>query len=164
MSVNTYDIDCVAARLKAARGDTSQEALAARAGIKQAAYSNYERGNRDMPLGVACRVAAALSVDLRWLALGDVPDPAEDTKPAQSAPPDHRLARLLTWVEEWWAGNDADHRAWLYVDLQRQYPAFSEWLRAGIRGGAAQRLVQRLGWRVIVATPVEQTDSEGAVK
>lgn len=41
---------------------------------------------------------------VRTAGLEPKPDALEDVMPEQAPAPDHRLARLLTWIEEWWVG------------------------------------------------------------
>lgn len=67
-------------------------------------------------------------------------DPVEDALPAQPVAPDHRLARLLTWIEDWWSGNDPDRRVWFYEDLRQRYPAFEGWLQTRMTGGRRRDL------------------------
>ena len=123
MSVTTYveekstcGVKGVAGRLRQLRGTTSQEAFARRTGIKQAAYSNYERGLREIPLSTASRIADALSIDLVWLLIGVQLDCASARDP--------RLAEMLAWLaNEWEAHNDHGRES-----LRRRFEAaFPEW-------------------------------------
>ena len=69
------------AELRTARGWTQPE-LARRAGTAVTSISKLERGERSPSLELACRLAAALGVDLNSLSV-----PAADTTPAERGRP-----------------------------------------------------------------------------
>ena len=116
--VNTYGISGIPSRLRYLRGARSQTEFSELCGINQSAYSNYERGIREIPLSAASRIAEALSVDLAWLLIG---------VPSGAMPPsghELRLSEMLAWLAgEWEAHNDHGR-----ARLRRRFQtAFPEW-------------------------------------
>ena len=94
------------------------------AGINQSAYSNYERGSREIPLRVAAKIAEVLSIDLAWLLIGvpsDAVSPSLDDPPSGHEP---RLAEILAWLAGEWEAHNNHGRA----RLRRRFEtAFPEW-------------------------------------
>ena len=96
-------------------------------GINQSAYSNYERGIRELPLSTASKIAEVLSIDLAWLLIGvpsDAVSRSLDDPPSGHEPP---LAEMLAWLAgEWEAHNDHGR-----TRLRRRFEtAFPEWGKA----------------------------------
>ena len=97
--------------------------------INQSAYSNYERGVRELPLSTASKIAEVLSIDLAWLLIGvpsDVVPRSLDDPPSGHEP---RLAEMLVWLAgEWEAHNDHGR-----ARLRRRFEtAFPEWEKAAV--------------------------------
>ena len=102
----------------------SQMQFAKRTGIKQSAYSNYERGARELPLSAASQIAIALSVDLAWLLVGVPSEATLRSLGAADAVRDQRLAEMLAWLANEWEAHNEHGRASL---RQRFDAAFPEW-------------------------------------
>ena len=92
--------------------------------INQSAYSNYERGVRELPLSTASKIAEVLSIDLAWLLIGVPSDVV--SRPSDGPPPGYEphLAEMLAWLAgEWEAHNDHGR-----ARLRRRFEtAFPEW-------------------------------------
>ena len=114
--LNTHGVNGIPARLRQLRGGVSQAAFAERTGIKQAAYSNYERGLREIPLSIAVKIAEALSIDLVWLLIG--------VSRGSISARDARLAEMLAWLTHEWEAHNEHGRERL---RRRFVAAFPEW-------------------------------------
>ena len=117
-------VEGVPRRLRELRADMSQVRFASRTGIKQSAYSNYERGARELPLSAASQIAEALSVDLAWLLVGVSGEAMLRSLGAADAVRDPRLAEMLVWLATEWEAHNEHGRASL---KQRFEAAFPEW-------------------------------------
>ena len=117
-------VDGVPSRLRALRGKMSQIQFAERTGITQSAYSNYERGARELPLSTASHIANVLSVDLAWLLVGVPSDAMLRSLGAADAVRDPRLAEMLLWLANEWEAHNEHGRASL---RERFEAAFPEW-------------------------------------
>ena len=117
-------IEGVPRRLRELRADMSQMQFAERTGITQSAYSNYERGARELPLSVASQIAEALSVDLAWLLVGVPSEAMLRSLGAADAVRDPRLAEMLAWLATEWEAHNEHGR----TSLRRRFDAaFPEW-------------------------------------
>lgn len=102
----------------------SQTTFSRLTGIKQSAYSNYERGTREIPLTTAVKIAEKLSIDLAWLLIGVPGDTVARVADDPPAAHDPRLAEMLVWLSGEWAAHNEHGRA----QLRRRFEtAFSEW-------------------------------------
>ena len=102
----------------------SQMQFAERTGITQSAYSNYERGARELPLSAASQISEALSVDLAWLLVGVPSEAMLRSLGAADAVRDPRLAEMLAWLAIEWEAHNEHGRA----SLRRRFDAaFPEW-------------------------------------
>ena len=117
-------VDEVPSRLRELRGDMSQIQFAERTGLTQSAYSNYERGARELPLSAASHIAEVLSVDLAWLLVGVPSDAMLRSLGAPDAVRDPRLAEILVWLASEWEAHNEHGRASL---RERFETAFPEW-------------------------------------
>ena len=116
----------VPGRLRELRGNQSQMEFAERTGLTQSAYSNYERGARELPLSAASHIAEVLSVDLAWLLVGVPSEAMLRSLGVADSIRDPRLAELLSWLATEWASHNEHGRASL---RQRFEAAFPEWTR-----------------------------------
>jgi transcriptional regulator with XRE-family HTH domain len=41
---------------------------------------------------------------------------------------DYRLRHLVRWLEAFFEDSDEDKKTWIYVEMQRVFPEFSEWI------------------------------------
>ena len=98
--------------------------FAERTGLTQSAYSNYERGVRELPLSVASQIARVLSVDLAWLLIGVPSEAMLRSIGADDAVRDPRLAEMLAWLATEWEAHNEHGRTSL---RQRFDAAFPEW-------------------------------------
>ena len=105
----------------------SQMEFATRTGLTQSAYSNYERGARELPLSAASHIAEVLSVDLAWLLVGVPSEAMLRSLGAADAVRDPRLAEMLAWLATEWEAHNEHGRASL---RQRFEAAFPEWSTA----------------------------------
>ena len=117
-------VEEVPRRLRELRGDMSQIQFAERTGLTQSAYSNYERGARELPLSAASHIAKVLSVDLAWLLVGVPSDAMLRSLGAADAVRDPRLAEILVWLASEWEAHNEHGRASL---RERFEAAFPEW-------------------------------------
>ena len=122
-------VEGVPSRLRALRGDMSQIRFAERTGITQSAYSNYERGARELPLSAASHIAEVLSIDLAWLLVGVPSEAMLRSLGEVDALRDPQLAEMLAWLATEWEAHNEHGRESL---RQRFEAAFPEW--TGRRG------------------------------
>ena len=122
--VNTYGISGVPWRLRKIRGTMSQTEFSRLAGINQSAYSNYERGVREIPLTTASKIAEVLSIDLAWLLIGVPSDTVLRTLDVPASVHEPRLVEMLAWLANEWEAHNDHGRA----RLRRRFEAaFPEW-------------------------------------
>ena len=126
VNTNHRDVFGVPSRLRQLRGEMSQTEFARRTGIKQSAYSNYERGAREISLSTAHRIAQALSVDLAWLLVGVPSEAMLRSLSVADSVRDPRLAKMMVWLATQWDAHNEHGRTSLRRRFEAAFPECRE--------------------------------------
>ncbi|MCP5136055.1 MAG: helix-turn-helix transcriptional regulator [Gammaproteobacteria bacterium] len=120
---------------RAAKGLT-QQVIARQARVSRAYWAGVESGAKPPSGAFIMSLIGTLDVSVDWL-LSGAGGMTRTTIPGATvrgavrealAAPDPDLARLLVWLEEWWAHAAPRERTWLLVQWERCLPEYAAWL------------------------------------
>ena len=101
----------------------SQKKMAAMLGIATSTYQYYERGERDTPAHIFCKLVTMFKVSPRWLLTGE----GEMFMDLESAPSeDETLRAIISFIRAIWDKGNEKEKNWFEIQFQKCFPEFAE--------------------------------------
>ena len=102
----------------------SQKKMAVMLGIATSTYQYYERGERDTPAYIFCKLVTIFKVSPRWLLTGEG---EMFTEEKTVSPEDAPMVAMTAYIKDVWLRSDPRERIWLEIQFSKCFPDFVEW-------------------------------------
>jgi len=94
--------------------------------------SEIENGKKSLSLNLIMSLSAKCKVNVNWLLTGEGSMyRQEKERPSNGIVniADIPREQIKQWIDDFWKDLDEEKRAWLIVEMKRQFPEFVEWIK-----------------------------------
>ena len=96
--------------------------------------SEVENRKTKPSLVLLYRISMNTTVNLHWLLTGEGEMLRGVPASRVTDIADRPREQLKQWIDDFWKDADEDERAWLIVEMKRQFPEFADWLKKTEQG------------------------------
>ena len=130
-SRDKFSFSDIIKRIKLREMISSDAKIAELLGLERTAFAERKRRN-SLPYKEIVIYCEQSGANLHYLLTGEGLDLNPDVKKWPLLPlelRDLQMYNIRKWSDEFWVKATEEERAWLYVELQRAFPEFKEWIK-----------------------------------
>lgn len=124
-------------RIKSREFINSDAKVAALLGLERTAFAERKRRN-SLPYKELVIYCEQRGVSLHYLLTGEGLDFNPGLRKLPLELRDDRMYFMNKWIDDFWEKSTEEERAWFYIELQRAFPEFKEWIKKWEASLAAQ--------------------------
>lgn len=115
-------------RIKSRESINSDTKLAGLLGLERTEFDERKSTN-SIPYKELVAYSERRGASLHFLLTGEGLDfdPTLRTLPLELR--DDRINHMYAWIDDFWEKSTEEERAWFYIELQRAFPEFKEWIK-----------------------------------
>jgi len=142
MSSEKFKFMDIINRIKSRENIRSDSKLADLLGLERTTFAERKR-RKSIPYKELVIYCEQRGVSLHYLLTGEGLDfdPTLRTLPLELR--DERMYNMNAWTDDFWEKSTEEERAWFYIELQRTFPEFKEWITKWEARFAAKKEVEQ---------------------